>query len=37
LGEVFNLGGGQPAMAFIGDQVRNIVWTLILAMWLFGK
>ncbi len=37
LGEIFNLGGGRPALAFIGGQVFNILWTLILAMWLFGK
>lgn len=37
LGELFNLGGGKPAFAFLGGQVFNIVWTLILAMWLFGK
>ncbi|WP_397385250.1 YeiH family protein, partial [Prosthecobacter sp.] len=37
LGELFNLGGGKPALAFLGGQVFNIIWTLILAMWLFGK
>lgn len=37
LGELFSLGGGRPALAFIGGQVCNIAWTLVLAMWLFGK
>ncbi len=37
LGELFSLGGGRPAAAFLGGQVFNILWTLILAMWLFGK
>ena len=37
LGELFNLGGGKPALAFLGGQIFNIAWTLILAMWLFGK
>lgn len=37
LGELFTLGEGKPALAFIGGQVFNIFWTLILAMWLFGK
>lgn len=37
LGELFNLGGGKPALAFIGGQIFNIAWTLVLAMWLFGK
>lgn len=37
LGELFKLGGGRPAIAFLGGQVFNIVWTLILALWLFGK
>ena len=37
LGELFNLGGGRPALAFLGGQIFNIAWTLILALWLFGK
>lgn len=37
LGELFSLGGGRPAAAFLGGQVFNILWTLILALWLFGK
>ncbi|WP_395740668.1 YeiH family protein [Prosthecobacter sp.] len=37
LGELFNLGGGKPALAFLGGQIFNIAWTLILAMWLFGN
>lgn len=37
LGELFRLGGGRPAIAFIGGQIFNIAWTLVLAMWLFGK
>ena len=37
LGELFRLGGGRPAIAFLGGQVFNIAWTLVLALWLFGK
>ncbi|MBE2283473.1 MAG: putative sulfate exporter family transporter [Prosthecobacter sp.] len=37
LGELFSLGGGRPALAFLGGQVFNIAWTLVLALWLFGK
>jgi uncharacterized integral membrane protein (TIGR00698 family) len=37
LGELFKLGGGRPALAFMGGQIFNIGWTLLLAMWLFGK
>ena len=37
LGELFRLGGGRPALAFLGGQVFNIGWTLVLAIWLFGK
>jgi uncharacterized membrane protein YadS len=37
LGEIFTLGGGKPAIAFLGGQLFNILWTLILAIWLFGK
>jgi uncharacterized integral membrane protein (TIGR00698 family) len=34
--ELFKMGGGRPAVAFIGAQTFNIVWTLILAYFLFG-
>lgn len=37
LGELFKMGGGRPALAFLGGQVFNIGWTLVLALWLFGK
>jgi len=37
LGELFTLGGGRPALAFLGGQVFNIAWTLALALWLFGR
>lgn len=37
LSELFKLGGGRPAIAFLGGQFFNIIWTLILALWLFGK
>lgn len=36
LGELFRLGGGRPAIAFLGGQAFNIAWTLVLALWLFG-
>ena len=29
-------GGGRPALAFIGGQAFNVVWTLLLAYLLFG-
>jgi len=35
-GELFKLGGGRPALAFLGGQAVNILWTLLLAMLLFG-
>jgi uncharacterized integral membrane protein (TIGR00698 family) len=34
--ELFKMGGGRPAIAFIGAQTFNIIWTLILAYLLFG-
>jgi uncharacterized membrane protein YadS len=34
--ELVSTGGGRPALAFIGAQVFNIVWTLLLAFLLFG-
>jgi uncharacterized integral membrane protein (TIGR00698 family) len=36
LGDLFKLGGGKPALAFVGGQAFNIVWTLLLAYLLFG-
>lgn len=36
LGDLFKLGGGRPALAFIGGQAFNVVWTLLLAWLLFG-
>ncbi len=37
IGHLFKLGGGRPALAFLGGQAFNIVWTLLLALWLFRK
>ncbi len=34
--ELFGMGNGRPAAAFIGAQTFNIIWTLILAYLLFG-
>jgi len=34
--ELFKMGGGRPAIAFIGAQTINVIWTLILAYLLFG-
>jgi uncharacterized membrane protein YadS len=36
LGDIFSMGGGRPALAFLGGQVVNVIWTLILAWLLFG-
>lgn len=36
LGDLFKLGGGRPALAFLGGQFVNILWTLLLAWLLFG-
>ncbi len=36
LGDLAKLGGGRPALAFLGGQAVNIVWTLLLALVLFG-
>ena len=36
LGSLFKLGGGRPALAFLGGQFVNILWTLLLAWLLFG-
>lgn len=35
LGDLFTLGGGRPALAFLGGQLINILWTLLLAWMLF--
>ncbi len=37
LGDLFKLGGGRPALAFLGGQLVNILWTLLLAWLLFGN
>ena len=37
LGDLAKLGGGKPALAFLGGQIVNILWTLLLAMMLFGQ
>ncbi len=34
--ELFRMGGGRPAIAFIGAQAFNVIWTLLLAYLLFG-
>lgn len=34
--ELFKMGGGRPAIAFIGAQTFNVLWTLVLAYLLFG-
>lgn len=34
--ELLQLEGGRPAVAFLGAQAFNIIWTLILAYVLFG-
>jgi uncharacterized membrane protein YadS len=36
LGDLAKLGGGRPALAFLGGQFFNILWTLVLAWLLFG-
>ena len=35
-GELVTMGGGRPAVAFLGAQVVNVLWTLALAYLLFG-
>ena len=35
-GEMVRMQGGRPALAFIGAQIFNVIWTLILAWLLFG-
>jgi uncharacterized integral membrane protein (TIGR00698 family) len=37
LGDLTKLGGGRPALAFLGGQAINVVWTLLLALLLFGR
>ena len=37
LGDLFKLGGGRPALAFLGGQFVTILWTLLLAWLLFGN
>jgi hypothetical protein len=37
LGDLFKLGGGHPALAFLGGQLVNIQWILLLAWLLFGN
>jgi uncharacterized membrane protein YadS len=34
--ELLQLEGGRPAVAFLGAQAFNILWTLLLAYLLFG-
>lgn len=36
LGDLAKLGGGKPALAFLGGQFVNVLWTLLLAWLLFG-
>jgi len=36
LADLVSLGGGRPALAFLGGQSANVVWTLVLALALFG-
>jgi uncharacterized integral membrane protein (TIGR00698 family) len=35
-GELVTVQGGRPALAFLGGQAFNVVWTLVLAYLLFG-
>jgi len=35
-GELVTMEGGRPALAFLGAQAVNVVWTLVLAFLLFG-
>ena len=34
--DIFRLGRGRPAVAFLGGQAANVLWTLLLASLLFG-
>lgn len=35
-GDLVRMEGGRPALAFVGAQAFNVVWTLLLAWLLFG-
>jgi hypothetical protein len=35
-GELVAMEGGRPAVAFLGAQAFNLIWTLLLAYLLFG-
>ncbi len=35
-GDLVKMGGGRPALAFVGAQAFNVFWTLLLAWLLFG-
>ncbi len=37
LGDLAKLGGGRPALAFVGGQAANVLWTLLSAWRLFGR
>lgn len=34
--DLYSMGNGRPAIAFIGAQAFNVIWTLLLAYILFG-
>lgn len=34
--DLYSMGNGRPAIAFIGAQAFNVIWTLILSLILFG-
>jgi uncharacterized integral membrane protein (TIGR00698 family) len=34
--DLFRMGGGRPAGAFLGAQLFNVIWTLLLAYLIFG-
>ena len=34
--DLFRMGGGRPAGAFLGAHLFNILWTLLLAYLIFG-
>jgi hypothetical protein len=34
--DLFKMGGGRPAIAFLVAQIFNIFWTLLLAYLIFG-
>jgi uncharacterized integral membrane protein (TIGR00698 family) len=34
--DLFKMGGGRPAVAFLGAQAFNVFWTLLLAYLIFG-